>query len=50
MGVPPGVDIRAVCEEKVRHVEVTVDDGESERHVENLLPLAPEECEGAFAE
>ena len=25
------------CEEKVRHVEVAVDDGEGERHVEYML-------------
>ena len=37
MGIPPGIDVRAVCEEEVRHVEVPVDDGERERHVENLL-------------
>ena len=37
MGVPVGVDICAVLQEEVRHVEVTVDDGEGERRVENLL-------------
>src|SRR5437773_6827136 len=36
MGVPPGVEIRAVREEEVRHVEVTVDDGKGECGVENL--------------
>ena len=37
MGVPVGVDVRAVLEEEVRHVEVTVDDGKGERRVEHLL-------------
>ena len=43
MRVPVGVDIGAVFEEEVRHVEVTVDDGPGERGVENLLhtDLAP---------
>ena len=37
MGVPGGVDVGAVLEEEVRHVEVTVDDGPGERRVEHLL-------------
>ena len=37
MGVPGGVDIGAVLEEEVRHVEVTVDNGKGERRVEHLL-------------
>ena len=37
MGVPPGVDIRAVSEEEVRHIEVSVDDRKGERCVEHLL-------------
>ena len=37
MGAPPGVDIRAVREEEVRHVEVTVDDGPGERGIQNTL-------------
>ena len=37
MGVPLGVDICAVLEQEVRHVEVAVDDGPGERGVENTL-------------
>ena len=37
MGVPTGVDIRAVLEEEVGNVELTVDDGKGERSVEHLL-------------
>ncbi|RPI54584.1 MAG: hypothetical protein EHM55_10430 [Acidobacteria bacterium] len=37
MGVPVGVDVCAVLEQEVRHVEVAVDDGKGERHVEHLL-------------
>jgi hypothetical protein len=37
MGAPVGVDVGAVLEEEVRHVEVTVDDGKGERRIENLL-------------
>src|SRR5688500_213767 len=35
--VPVGADVGAVCEQEVRHVEMTVDDGPGERGVENLL-------------
>ena len=31
------VDVRAALEQEVRHVEVAVDDGKGERHVEHLL-------------
>ena len=42
MRVPVGVDVCAVLEQEVRHVEVAVDDGQGERHVENLLrPAVP---------
>ena len=34
VGVPVGVDVGAVLEQEVRHVEVTVDDGPGERRVE----------------
>ncbi len=37
MGVPAGVDICAVLQQEVRHVEVAVDDGKGERRVEHLL-------------
>src|SRR5207247_4176077 len=37
MGVPRRIDSGAVLEEEVRHVEVTVEDGQGERRVENLL-------------
>ena len=34
---PIGVDVCAVLEQEVRHVEVAVDDGKGERHIEHLL-------------
>jgi hypothetical protein len=37
MGVPVGVDVCAVLEQEVRHVEMAVDDGKGERHIEHLL-------------
>ena len=37
MGAPRGVDIGAVVEQEVRHVEVAVHDGPGERHVEDTL-------------
>lgn len=37
MRVPIRVDVCAVREEKIRHVEVFVDDGEGKRYIENLL-------------
>jgi hypothetical protein len=37
MGAPRGVDVRAVAEQEIRHVEVIVDDGPRKRRIENLL-------------
>src|SRR5438445_12905693 len=34
--VPIGVDVCAVLEEEVRHVEVTIDDGPGERRIDNM--------------
>src|SRR5260370_32154400 len=39
MGAPGGVDVCAVVEQEVSHVEVVVDDGPCERHVEHVLLL-----------
>jgi hypothetical protein len=37
VGVPIRVDVRAVLEQKVRDVKVTIDDAPGERGVEHLL-------------
>ena len=37
VGVPVGVDVRAVLEQEVRYVEVAVNDRKSERYVQHLL-------------
>ena len=37
MGVPGGIDVCAVLEEEVRHLELAVEDGPGERGVEDVL-------------